>query len=89
MASFGSGVKSVQRGTILFVNSLTAIVTITAVVLAKSVLIFSTNTTNAAAEPDRDRPMGEITDTTTLTFTRTTASGTSTPTVAWQVIEYY
>ena len=86
--AFGSSVKAVQRGSVTFGDSVTATDTITAVVLAKSVLSFSHSSIAGGHTPSQQDIRGQITDTTTLTFTRTTADATELPVIEWQVIEH-
>lgn len=85
------GVKSVQRGKVGFGDTATSIlVTISAVVPGKSVLIFS-HTTNTSL-PDVGEMFrqtfvaGHLLSATQLEFTKSMEGGG--PTVAWQLIEY-
>lgn len=80
MGEFGSGLKSVQRGEATITGA-SGTVTITAVVLAKSFLVFSSN------DVSYYNLKGYLTNTTTITFTRGGADGSCS--VAWEVMEYY
>jgi hypothetical protein len=82
MSDFGIGVKSVQRG-IVTLNTNPKTVTITAVVLAKSLLISS----YSRVDYSKSEPRAVLTDTTTITFDQAVTDANSL--VAWQVIEFY
>ena len=86
MASFGSGVKAVQRGQKTLTGT-SDTVTITAVVLVKSFLIFSNDIAGAITNSSAVAVRGQITNTTTLTFSRTNSAENAI--IEWQVIEYY
>ena len=78
---FGNGLKSVQRGQKELADAAVSdTVTITAVDMTKAWLVFSFQGTQTTC-------MGDITNSTTLTFTR---SGTAAIFyIEWQVIEFY
>ena len=82
--SFGSGIKSVQRG-VVTLDANPDTVTITAVVPAKSFLLM--NFTGAGDVGMSGRfPRGVLTNETTITFDEKTTDASM---VAWQVVEYY
>lgn len=81
--TFGSGIKSVQRGEVtLDANPDT--VTITAVVLAKSFVLITQ--TIAGGDSTQRFARAVLTNTTTITIAQAT---TDAGVVAWQVIEFY
>ena len=86
-----AAIQSMQSGTIAIASSgLTNTATISAVVLANSVVVHNGQTfgsTTDNANPARTRAHLVLTNTTTVTATRTTAS-TSATTVAYTVIEF-
>ncbi len=82
--SFGAGIKSIQRG-VVTLDANPDTVTISAVVLVKSVLHISFTNAYVGADGSR-RPRAVLTNTTTITFDQTL---TDAALVAWQVIEYY
>ena len=86
MGQWGSGIKSIQRGTFTLNNpDLTDTQAINAVVMAKSIVIH--NNSSTGTNPDDCMIRCVLTNTTTLTFTRgANAGGTIS---VWQVIEYY
>jgi len=80
--TFGSGIKSVQRG-IVTMDTDPDTVTITAVVLAKSDLSIS----QSPSGNDTTSVRAVLTNTTTITLE--SIVGTAVNLVAWQVVEYY
>lgn len=74
----GSVIKSVQRGNVLIYGSSGVVTTTAAVVMDKSILIFSFLS--------NDRVTGRITSTTQIAFERLSTVGSMT--IEWQVIEY-
>ena len=80
--TFGTGIKSVQRGS-LALDANPDTVTITAVVLAKSFVIIDASTAVSGSEKV---PRAVLTNTTTLTFSQTTTDASL---VSWQVVEFY
>ena len=84
----GGGVKSVQRGTAVFdVNTATLTVTISSVNTAKALCSYlgTNQSLNLTAVETMNVHM-ELTNATTLTFTRKNASGA--PSVSWEVTEF-
>lgn len=82
----GSAMKTVQRGQKALASlDATDTVTITAVVMAKSFLIFSFSVTGSTTGRNL---MGDITNTTTLTFTRGQGEAIELL-IEWQVVEFY
>lgn len=80
MAGLGSVLKSLQTGTIDLNNVTSATATITAVVLANSILTLRGNTHNAAlTNADVTLYRVELTNTTTVTVTRAAAEATAMP----------
>ena len=84
-------IKSIQRGTItIAAASLSNTATITAVVLAKSVLhLVDWSTAYTATIIGTVKPRIELTNTTTVTATREGNGGAVTTTVSYEVIESY
>ena len=82
--TFGSGIKSIQRGS-LTLDANPDTVTITAVVMAKSFVIIDSST---AVDGTTMLNRCVLTNTTTLTFDCVDASNRANK-VSWQVIEYY
>jgi len=85
----GSGIKSIQRGTILVLVS-TATATITAVNTAKTILNYcgcssGWSTTYAVANMARI----QLTSSTEITATRMPGSSSPDPVVSYEVIEYF
>jgi len=78
--TFGSGIKSVQRG-VKTLTGTTCAQTITAVVMAKAVLIWAGHATSSA------QCGAYLTATTTITFDRSGDVGSNN--ISWEVIEYY
>jgi len=81
--TFGSGIKSIQRGEVTN-DANPDTVTISAVVLAKSILHFNESGTDTAVFYSSN---AVLTNTTTITFTQKQAKTGNL--YAWQVIEYY
>ena len=80
-----SVVKTLQRGTkVLAATSDT--VTVTAVDTAKSLLLMNFECDNVAVIPGDAFVRGTLTNGTTLTFTKGTATGNST--ISWQLVEF-
>lgn len=84
MGSFGTGIKSIQSGTIV-VSTTSNTATISAVVVANSFVQYGGETTTA--NDNGTNAYVELTDTTTVTATRDTATGTTT--VSYTVVEYF
>ena len=80
-------VKSVQRGSVSIVSSASGTATITAVVLANSVIRF-TGFTNSTLDQGDMLPRIELTNTTTVTAYRYDTSANTT-TVFFEVTEYF
>jgi len=82
-------VKSIQRGTITLTGVASNTATITSVVLANSVLVWlgQSSTDVAVSSTDRSYTAVSLTNSTTVTGTRSSAS--SNVTVSFEVIEYY
>jgi hypothetical protein len=88
----GGGIKSVQRGTVTTdFNNTSTNVTISAVDLSKSFLVFSSATGSDADNNYRSNLRGRLTTTTNINFYRyavNTNSSLSYCFIAWEVIEY-
>lgn len=88
----GSGIKSVQRGTVV-INSASSVgnATVSAVDTAKSLVAllgFSVNS-SLAADPIDWAPRVALTSTTNITATRGQATVGPAITVSWELVEYY
>ena len=78
--------KGIQRGTTNIAgSSASTTVSISAVDMTKSILFFSA--TNNDADPADFQIAGELTNATTLTFSRY-GSGAASPKIKWQVVEF-
>jgi len=86
VVTMAGGVKSIQRGTITVSGATTNTATITAVVVAKSLVshLGQQCATNDAAQANCHL---DLTNTTTITATRGTTSGAAT--VSFEVVEFY
>ncbi len=85
--AYNSTISGVQSGTATIASgSATQTVTITAVDTTKSFLVFSVQMNDNA--PECTQISGQITNSTTLTFSRDTACATSAITVQWYVAEF-
>lgn len=86
MASWGTGIKSIQRGVITLAHGdLSETATITAVVTAKTMLNYLGNSIETDSSTHETRIV--LTDTTTITANRAGYAGAVT--ISYEVIEYY
>ena len=83
----GSGIKSIQRGTISISNALSATATITSVNTNKSMVSFLGFTETSTLTDNRGAAYIVLTNATTVTANRLTSSNTTT--VSYEVIEFY
>ncbi len=83
--TFGSGLKTVQRGIVKLATNPDT-VTITAVVLAKSFVLINHSIWGTTATHNSTLPRVVLTNTTTLTFDQAVTDASL---VSWQVVEYY
>ena len=89
MGTFGSIIKSLQRGTGTMDNVTSLAITIAAVVMAKTEILCWSGQFEGTAQSDRTYVSTKLTSTTNITATRGEGTGGADAYVEWQAIEYY